>query len=348
MTNISIVMATYNGERHVREQLDSLARQTSLPFELVVTDDRSTDATLSIVEEFGRSAPFPVRIYRNNERLNFIRNFLHGASLCKGDWIAFCDQDDLWLDHKLEVVSDYISRHPDSVLIQHTGVMTDEKLVPTGVFLPDFRRDSVLPPLHETGFVREGGGLSGFAMVFRSDLLALRSAVRFPTGSYYEGNIYAHDRYIHFLATIFGTTVQISEPLVYYRRHTSAVSVEITNPRVFRKRNFIEHAVLRLRSLRTKAKEDTFAWRRRFEELADILAENAFGDPILARRAREASIMYRDRATLFAERGKLYSDKRSDRIDGFAKLIRGSAYRSRNSGGLGAPGFVSDVMKLVT
>src|SRR5664280_13480 len=99
--NISIAMATYNGERFIREQLDSLARQTYLPCELIVSDDGSTDRTLEIVEDFAKSAPFSVRAYRNEQNLGYADNFLKAASLCDGEWIAFCDQDDVWFDNKL-------------------------------------------------------------------------------------------------------------------------------------------------------------------------------------------------------------------------------------------------------
>src|SRR4051794_37441524 len=100
---ISIAMATYNGDRYIREQLDSLARQNLLPFELVVTDDGSSDGTLDILKAFSERAPFPVRIFRNPTRLGYEENFLKAASLCNGDVISFCDQDDIWVDRKLEV-----------------------------------------------------------------------------------------------------------------------------------------------------------------------------------------------------------------------------------------------------
>src|SRR5581483_5816839 len=98
---ISIAMATYNGGQFIREQLDSLSRQTFLPCELVVCDDGSTDHTLAIVETFAASAPFAVRIHRNKKRLGFGPNFLKAASLCDGEVIAFSDQDDVWLETKL-------------------------------------------------------------------------------------------------------------------------------------------------------------------------------------------------------------------------------------------------------
>ena len=111
--NISIAMATYNGEKYIKEQLQSLSNQTSLPFELVVGDDGSTDATLDILKEFCAHAPFPVRIHQNQANLGFARNFLDTARRCKGDWIAFCDQDDVWLPDKLATVIQAIEHTPN-------------------------------------------------------------------------------------------------------------------------------------------------------------------------------------------------------------------------------------------
>ena len=117
---ISIAMATYNGDRYIGEQLDSLARQKLLPLELVVTDDGSSDGTLDILKAFSEGAPFPVRIFRNTTRLGYEENFLKAASLCNGDVIAFCDQDDIWMDRKLEVCAPMFA-DPSIVGVLHTG-----------------------------------------------------------------------------------------------------------------------------------------------------------------------------------------------------------------------------------
>lgn len=98
-------MATFNGDRFLRAQLDSLARQTSLPHELVVTDDGSVDRTLEILAEFQKTAPFPVRVSPNPSRLGYADNFVRAASLCGGELIAFSDQDDVWKPGKLEQCS---------------------------------------------------------------------------------------------------------------------------------------------------------------------------------------------------------------------------------------------------
>ena len=101
-SKISIALCTYNGERYLKEQLDSFLRQKLFPYEIVACDDASTDSTVEILEDFARTAPFPIRIYRSEHNLGLIQNFSKAASLCTGDYVAFSDQDDIWLPDRLD------------------------------------------------------------------------------------------------------------------------------------------------------------------------------------------------------------------------------------------------------
>jgi len=123
--NISIVMTTYNGERFLKEQLDSFLWQTRLPDELVVCDDGSTDRTLDILENFARTAPFPVKIFRNPQRLGFSKNFEKASLMCSGDLVAFSDQDDIWLPEKLEVVENIFRTDDEIGLLIHNLELVD-------------------------------------------------------------------------------------------------------------------------------------------------------------------------------------------------------------------------------
>src|ERR1700760_33370 len=111
-------MATYNGGKYLGEQLRSLAEQTVLPDELVICDDQSSDSTAAVVESFAASSPFPVRFIRNEQRLGYYENFMKAAGLCTSEYIAFCDQDDVWLSEKLAVAQKYI-HDTGCTLFQH-------------------------------------------------------------------------------------------------------------------------------------------------------------------------------------------------------------------------------------
>ena len=100
-TTLSVVLCTYNGARYLPALLDSLALQQRLPDELLVFDDGSTDETQQLVAKFAEQVPFEVRWYRQEERLGPAANFIAGAQRARGEWIAFCDQDDVWFPDKL-------------------------------------------------------------------------------------------------------------------------------------------------------------------------------------------------------------------------------------------------------
>jgi glycosyltransferase involved in cell wall biosynthesis len=204
-------MATYNGEKYIQEQLDSIVRQATRPCELVVTDDGSTDRTLAILESFAREAPFSVKVFRNAERLGYADNFLKAALLCEGHLIAFCDQDDIWMEQKLSACLPFFS-DPEVLVTAHSAWT----LLPSGQRgrrFPDYRRNEVLP----WGRIDPFGFPLGFAMVLRRELLAIR-----PPGVRPE-KIRGHDQWLWFLAASTGKVATIAEPLTLYRQHGANV-----------------------------------------------------------------------------------------------------------------------------
>ena len=218
---ISVALATYNGERFIREQLESLSAQTRLPDELVVNDDCSTDRTIAIIEQFARTAPFPVRISQNERNLGFSDNFLRTASMCRGDWIAFCDQDDIWLPEKISVCERY-TKIPgrDIVLVAHNAEIVDECLNRSGIhYLNSTKvivcRGRQLPNLWVA---------SGFTMMFRSDLFfGISDDDRGPDPGVL-GSKLAHDVWICRLARIVGDVTILPDCLALYRRHSATTT----------------------------------------------------------------------------------------------------------------------------
>lgn len=130
---ISIALASYNGERFIGEQLRSLAAQTHLPDELIVTDDGSTDQTLAILNDFALLAPFEVKIFRNPKRLGFGQNFGNALAKCNGDIVFLCDQDDFWFPEKIERVVDLARTLPKVQLFNNNAIISDASLQPTNL-----------------------------------------------------------------------------------------------------------------------------------------------------------------------------------------------------------------------
>lgn len=210
-------MATYNGAAHLQEQLASLAMQTQLPVEVQVGDDGSTDSTIAILQEFAASAPFPVMITSNPTQLGYGENFMQAAKRCSGEWIAFCDQDDVWLPEKLARCAAIIASADERLrLVVHNATVTDDKLVAIG-------------PLDKGPFgTFDQLALSpywfahGFRMVFQCGLIANLPIETRPMGwlSYTK----AHDNWIAMAAAISGTIVSTADELVQYRRHAQTAT----------------------------------------------------------------------------------------------------------------------------
>jgi rhamnosyltransferase len=219
LPTISVSMGTYNGERYLEEQLDSLASQSHLPCELQIGDDGSSDSTLEIVEKFARNAPFPVDIRRNDVRLGYGENFMATARRCSGDWIAFCDQDDVWLPHKLARCVEVIrGGDPSLVLVVHNATVTDSDL---GVLGPldggpfgSFDQFSLSPHYLAHGF-RE---------VFKREPI-LRLSNGPGRGIGWIPDPLAHDNWVSVVASLTGSVVSLSESLVYWRRHENTATV---------------------------------------------------------------------------------------------------------------------------
>jgi hypothetical protein len=205
-SRVSIALATYNGERFIEEQLRSLAAQTRLPDEVVVSDDGSTDTTLAIVERFAAEAPFDVRVAPGTERLGVDANFARALAQCSGDFIAICDQDDRWLPHKIEHVLAAFQRAPAAQLVVNNQQIADERLQPTAfTTLENYER------VHGTA---DAFG-NGCCLTFRRSWLAAISPIA-------EGVSY--DLWINSIAVSLGVRHMIREPLQLYRRHQGNAS----------------------------------------------------------------------------------------------------------------------------
>ena len=160
---VSIAMATCEGGRYLREQLDSLARQTRLPDELVISDDQSTDGTVDIARGFAAQASFEVRIEVNPRRIGVTGNFDHALSLCTGDIVLLSDQDDVWFPSKVEAILD-IARGSSAACWMVDALLADASLATTGARKMEQIRAARLP---------DSAMVMGCCAGFRRDLLDL-------------------------------------------------------------------------------------------------------------------------------------------------------------------------------
>ena len=125
---ISIALATYNGELYLSELLNSISDQTTLPDELIISDDSSTDSTLEIANEFARNVTFSVKILINKERLGSTANFEVAIRSCSGDIIFLCDQDDVWYPYKIDRTVECLVNNPSAGAVFSDADVVDKDL----------------------------------------------------------------------------------------------------------------------------------------------------------------------------------------------------------------------------
>ena len=211
---ISVAMCTFNGESFLREQLESLAWQTRLPDELVVCDDASSDSTANILQEFARRAPFSLRIIRNLATLGSTRNFEKTIKLCEGDFIALCDQDDIWEPNKLNRLMEAFA-DPSVGGVFSDATVIDASAQPTGRQLwnhhrfqfgrrDDFCREAAIRLLLKHDVV------TGATLMFRATLRNLLCPI---------SDLWVHDGWIAWMLVLYSRLTFVAEPLVRYRVH---------------------------------------------------------------------------------------------------------------------------------
>lgn len=206
---IDILLATYNGEKYLKEQLDSLKKQTLTDFKVLIHDDGSNDQTIKIINEFLEQDERFQLINDNIKFGNAGANFLHLLQFSTSEFIMFCDQDDIWLENKIEKLFNVIKDKKGINAVYCNAYAYDgEKIIAQKVSL--IERDNLSNSL----FLNSG--VQGCSLMFNRKLLEL--ALDFP--SY----IYMHDHYITMLAVAFGKLYYIDESLMLYRQHTSNVT----------------------------------------------------------------------------------------------------------------------------
>lgn len=292
LPNVSVAMATFNGGRFLGEQLDSIARQTLLPAELVVSDDGSEDDTLAIIAAFASRAPFPVRVLPAHPRLGFADNFLHAAEHCSGDAIVFADQDDVWSPEKVACGLERLVGD-GSLLSLHWLDVTDEALRPIGLNRQGITADAVfdalqLPPHHSVW---------GNTMMFRRELLSVAPPAQRPRQPGYDRPL-SHDHWIHVLAASLGRISHIAAPLISYRQHGENVFGVTAATVQGRLKQWVASPVPDLRD------RHEFA-----DRMASLLARaSGGGGPTSRQPAQRASIRFAQRRDLLGLRLATYQE----------------------------------------
>ena len=203
---ISVCMATYNGEKFIKEQIDSILPQLSNDDEIIISDDGSTDKTVDIIENYYDSR---IKLLKDNRFRSTIYNLENALKHSNGDVVFLCDQDDKWSSNKVEICLSYMD---DYDLIIHDAYITDSNL--------NITHDSFFK-VNNTKYGKwqniVKNGYHGCCMVVKRKLL--NAVLPFPQ------KLPMHDMYIGNFAAFNNFKIKfIKEKLLFYRRHENSVS----------------------------------------------------------------------------------------------------------------------------
>jgi len=219
--SISVALCTRNGAQFMAEQVSSILAQSRLPREIVLSDDASTDETVTIVStlvgEFNAVSSHKVKLVTlaNPKPLGVTKNFEQAIAKCTSELVALCDQDDRWHREKLAVMAAEFDARPDLTLLHSNLTLVDAEGVPLGATLFSFNevRRSELDLLHSghaVDVLLRRNLVTGAATVFRR--LQLEISRPFPIS-------WLHDEWLGMVAAVRGRVDTLEEPLVDYRQH---------------------------------------------------------------------------------------------------------------------------------
>lgn len=202
---VSVVLATYNGERFLPQQLDSILQQTYPNLEIVVVDDGSKDGTIALIQDYMLRYP-NVRLIQNEKNLGVTKTFERGIQESRGAYIAFSDQDDLWLPEKLQVlteaIGDYDAVYANSLLVDEDGQSLGRSFT-TIMNMATYR--------HGGSFLLSNS-VPGHAILAKADFL--KRILPIPATVLY-------DLWIGFCAGGNNGIAFVDKVLVHYRQHDS-------------------------------------------------------------------------------------------------------------------------------
>ncbi len=213
---VSIAMATYNGEKFISEQLDSILSQSHSNLEIIVCDDGSTDSTPDVLQKYSQKDD-RIKLFFNEKNLGLIKNFEKAISLCQGKYIALSDQDDVWEPKKIELLLAHLSAMHDTGYVFSDAYVVDETLQSKNYTLWESKNFSSCAddfnqhPDKQVKILLKYPIVFGMSMMFKSTL----KEFIFPFSSNFS-----HDNWISLIGSSTGLRgYALPQPLVYYRQH---------------------------------------------------------------------------------------------------------------------------------
>jgi glycosyltransferase involved in cell wall biosynthesis len=315
----TVVMATYNGEKYLTEQLESLEQQTAPPARLIISDDGSSDATREILASYAKKATLDVMIVDGPQQ-GYAENFWSAAGLADTRYVAWADQDDVWHPQKILKCVQALKEY-EADFVSHSAAVVDSRLRPLGRSLPDYRSTRVLRPGEGDPFDTQ----PGLTCVFNRELLGETDWADRPLSHMHLRQM-GHDQAVELIAYAFHRRVQLAETLAYYRQHASNTQGDPSVP-----------GLARQASAALKVTADDYArFSSRAQGYAEYVSRLSNSSAPAVRSFQAAAERAQYRAEI--RNGKTFRGRLRSLIESTAK----GTYRAKSNGGFGAPAFAND------
>ncbi|MEG1591857.1 MAG: glycosyltransferase family 2 protein [Chryseobacterium sp.] len=218
MIKNSVALCTYNGEKYLRDQIDSILDQSLKVDEIVVCDDGSTDKTLSILAEYENKFPEIFKIHINEKNLRSVKNFEKAISLCAGEIIFLSDQDDVWENNKVKTFSHFFENNKSIDVVCSNGFIIDENSSQQNLYtvwdVPYFLGGNKKEIDYFKIFATIGSFATGASMAIRKSFV--NKVIPFPT---VEG--LHHDEWIALVSSEQKKFTFLNDKLFSYRIHSA-------------------------------------------------------------------------------------------------------------------------------
>ncbi|ODM54982.1 glycosyltransferase family 2 protein [Elizabethkingia meningoseptica] len=209
METIDILMATYNGEKYIESQILSLLAQTHKNWMLFIHDDGSVDNTIDIIRKYEKLDTRIILIQDNIKFGNAGANFLHLLNFSDSKYIVFCDQDDIWLEAKLELLYNKIKNKTEPLAVYCNAFGYNGNTITTN-------KVSLIERENLSDSLFLNSGVQGSSLMFNEELK--KQIIDFPN------YIYMHDHYVTMFAITFANLLYVDKSLMLYRQHSLNVT----------------------------------------------------------------------------------------------------------------------------
>ena len=219
----SVAMTTYNGTRYLAQQLESILAQSLLPHEIVISDDASTDGTQALIKSFQQHSTIPIVLLEQASNIGIFENFCTALDRCQGDWIFYCDQDDVWDPSKVSGIQAALEL--GVMLVTHQSQVCDQDLQPTGGVLPGMGCGG---RYYRPAIASRVWGFGHQMMFHRRVWNVARGLIRahqnLPAGQDGLSFMRNFDRLLICAAGLIGDVFTVEQPFTFFRRHSQATS----------------------------------------------------------------------------------------------------------------------------